>query len=298
MTVLIVLGIILLFFLFVLSLKAKITIAYNGDLSMSVRVLCFKIRILPKKEKPGPHSMSRSKARKIKQKLDAKAEKKKNKKLEKRKKKEQLENDPSKKKKKEKKSLSEILDIITLVRKLAVKVIRTFFKHLRIEVARLKITVATGDAATTAIAYGAITEAVALLYPVLESVKNFRVPERSEVEIRTDFCSDTMDADIMISFSLRVWHVFDIAFGALGTFIKHKISSMKKSDAGKRRTTASHQSAPSRTPIGQTAASAKGQPSEHNAKSASVPVIGGNEDSPGHTEKASRSDSPPNRTKS
>ena len=55
MTALIVIGCILLFFIFLLSLKAKITVAYAGDVSLRVKVLFFNIRILPsKKKKKGP----------------------------------------------------------------------------------------------------------------------------------------------------------------------------------------------------------------------------------------------------
>lgn len=228
MTALIVIGILLLFFVFLFSLRAKLTIAYDGDFGMSVQVLCFRFRILPKREKKGPHSMSRSKAQKIRKKLEKKADKKRAKKAEKQKKKQHEKEHPTEK---PKKSLSEILDLISLCRKLAAKVIRKFFGHLRIDVARLHLTVATGDAATTAIAYGAVTESVALLYPVLESVKTFRVPDMADVDIRADFCADSMDADILISFSLRVWHVFDIAFGALFTFIRHKVSGLIKKNA-------------------------------------------------------------------
>ena len=73
MPALIVLGCVLLFFIFLFSLKATITIAYHEEVTLSVRVLFFKIGILPKKEKKGPRSMSAAKAQRIRKKMAKKA---------------------------------------------------------------------------------------------------------------------------------------------------------------------------------------------------------------------------------
>lgn len=214
----IVLGCILLFFIFLLSLKAVITIGYSDGITLTIRVLFFKIKILPKKEKKkGPHSMSASKAQKIRKKLVKKEKAKREKKAQKALQKKQAPPKP-------KKSVAEILDLIAMVRKLVAAVVKCFFKHLRIDIARLKIKIATGDAASTAIAYGAVTQAVNVLFPLLEPIKNFGLPETTELDIQPDFLSESSEMDILLSFSLRVWHVFDIAFSALGAFFKHKFS--------------------------------------------------------------------------
>ncbi len=227
MTALLILGILLLFFIFLLSLKARITICYRDELTLSVKVLFIKIGILPKKEKVGPHSMSAKKAKKIREAAAKKEKKKREAALEKKAKKAQKKEN---KKNAPKKSISEIMDMISLIRKLVAIVIRRFFKHLRIDIARLRITVATGDAATTAIAYGAITQSINLLLPVLERVKNFGLPRTTELDIQPDFTAEAPDVDIVISFSLRVWHLFHVAFGALKTLIKHLVNGkMKKS---------------------------------------------------------------------
>lgn len=224
MTALTVLGIIVLFFAFLLSLKATVTIAYSDEVALSVKVLFLKIRILPKKEKKEHvRSISERKARKIREKIAKKQAKKAAAAKEKRERKAQHKLE---KKDKPPKTLSEILDVIDLIRKLAATVIRIFFKHLRIKVARLKIKVATGDAANTAIAYGAITQSVNLLLPILEQVKNFDLPKESDFDIQADFLGESIEADVELSFSLRVWHVFDVAFGALRTFLKHKFSKV------------------------------------------------------------------------
>ena len=219
MLALYIIGGILLFFALILSLKATVTVAYHDTVALSVRVLFFKIRILPKKEKRGPHRMSAKKAKKIKAKLRKKQQKKAEAKHRKAKKKAAKKEMPKSEKKKM--SLPEILDLISLIRKILVKIVKTFFGHLRIDIIRLKIRVATGDAASTACSYGAITQAVNLLFPVLESTKNFSTPKTRDIDIVADFVGEEMEFDVEFAFSLRVWHLFHVALGALGTAIKH-----------------------------------------------------------------------------
>ena len=118
--------------------------------------------------------------------------------------------------------------MITLIKALVAKVVKKFWKHLRIDIARIKIKVATGDAASCAVAYGAITAAITTIFPLLEKVKNFSLPDSDEIDVSIDFLGEGIEADVKLSFSLRVWHLFDVAFGALGTFIKHTFKKMLK----------------------------------------------------------------------
>ena len=104
----------------------------------------------------------------------------------------------------------------------------SFFGHLRVDVARFKIVIATGDAASTAVAYGAITQSINLLIPILREVKNFDLPDVADLSVEADFLSETPDIDVQLSFSIRVWHVFDIAFGAAGAFIRHQLKKLKQ----------------------------------------------------------------------
>ncbi len=224
---LIVIGIILLFFAALLSLKATIKIIYDGEVRLTVRVLFLNIGILPKKEeKKKSWSMSAKKARKISDKLEKKRRKKALKKKQKAEAKQQKK-EAEKNVKKEKKSPAEILDIISLVTSLVKQVVGKFFGHLRIKLARLHLVIGTGDAAMTAIAYGALTQSINVLFPLLEDVKNFSLPKVGDIDIRPDFTSEESEIDICILFSLRVWHLFHVAFAALGEVIKYFFKSMK-----------------------------------------------------------------------
>ena len=216
---------IVLFLAFILSLRAKITVEYTDEVRLYVRVLCFKVKILPKKQKKkGPFSMSEKKAKKIKERLRKKALKKK---LKKQKKQEQKQQE-QKTGKKKKKSLSEILDMVSMVKDIVTVVIKKFFGHLRIDLARVKIKVATGDAATTAIAYGAICDAALHLFHILEPVKGFDLPSARDIDIQADYLSESSSVDIKISFALRVWHVLHVALAALGKLIGHMVKNKAK----------------------------------------------------------------------
>ena len=216
---------ILLFFVFLLSLKATVTICYADEVKLYVKVLFLKISILPKKKKYWKSSMSAKKAKKIREGRKKKAEKDRIAKKEKAIKKEQKKLEKAKK---PKKSMSEILDLVQLICHLVSAVIRRFFHHLRIDVARLRVKVATGDAATTAIAYGAVTQSINVLFPLLESVNTLSLPKKeADLSVEADFLSDTPELDVMFSFSLRVWHLFSVAFSALGAFLRHKLFKTK-----------------------------------------------------------------------
>ena len=231
MTAFIVIGIILLFFVFLASLKATITIEYNGEVALSVRVLFIKIGILPSKEKKRKKSMSKKQAEKLKAKLEAKEAKKRAKKAQKKKEKEQKKADIAAGNiKKEKKSAGEILDIVSLVSNLVKQVIGKFFSHLRIKVARIRMKIATGDAATTAITYGAVTQSINVFFPLLDGIKTVSFPTVKDIDISADFTSEESEIDIKLSFSLRVWHLFHVAFAALGELIKYFFKSMRRKD--------------------------------------------------------------------
>lgn len=229
MTALIVFGIIVLFFAFLLSLKATVTIAYCGEVELSVRVLFFKIKILPARKKKYPQSMSAKKARRIKEKREKKAAKKlAKKKAKKEQKEEEKRAVASGKVKKERKTAGEILDIISLVAELIRAVIGKFFGHLRIKLARIRLKIATGDAAATAVAYGAVTQAINVLFPLIDQIKTVRTPQNRDIDISADFCSDESEIDIEISFALRVWHLFHVAFAALGKLIKYIFKTVRR----------------------------------------------------------------------
>jgi len=208
------------FFALIFIPRIHIIIGYADEITLHVRFLFLRLRILPTKKKEKPmRGMSEKKAQKIRQKLRKKAQKKEQAQLQKKQKKEQKKQLP-----KDKKSIAEILDLVHMVLKLVRAVIGRFMRHLRIKLVRLHVVVATGDAASTAIGYGAVTQAVNVLFPLLEKVRPLEKLQNVDVLVTSDFTKDAPELDVNIEFSLALWHIFSVAFAALGAFIRHMLS--------------------------------------------------------------------------
>ena len=224
-------GIIVLFLVLLLSLKATFTVEYAGEVRLTLRVLFLRLRLFPKKEKKRPQSMSRRRAERLKASLEKKQEKKRAKKQKKKAAKAAAKAEKKQSGKKSKKSPQEIFDIITTACNLVKQVVGKFFGHLRIDLARIRICVGMGDAASTALVYGAVSQAINVFFPLIEDIKTVSLPKGRDIAVTADFTSDETEIDIKISFSLRVWHLFHIAIAALIELIKHVFRSQKRKDA-------------------------------------------------------------------
>ena len=231
------LGGFLLLLVLLLSTKFRITIGYSDGITLSIGIGLIHIRILPwpfkkKAKRNGPRSMSAAKARRIRERKarraarKAEAKKPKPQKTKKKKKKAKPVEQKAPKKEPRKLTASEILSLLDLVRVLIFAVVRRFFKHLRVDVARLKVKIATGDAATTAVAYGAATQAVNVLLPVLKRVKNFGLPSNTNFDIRADFLGEVCEIDVKISFSIRLWQIIHIGLDGIFSVVKRKLSQL------------------------------------------------------------------------
>lgn len=223
MTAFYILGGIFLLIFGILMLRAELIIKYSDDLGLLVRVCGIKIKILPRKSKKvRPRDYTPKKIAKREEKAKKKAEK-----AEAKKKAKKAQKDADKAKKAELKkqgklkerSLGETISLISALVKTAVG---RCAKHLRVRVARLHISVATGDAAKTALAYGAISQSVSYIAALLDSTGTLRYPTRADVDVHADYLSEKTSADIEIGFSLRVWQLFDILIRTVVTFIKQE----------------------------------------------------------------------------
>ncbi|MBE6613050.1 MAG: DUF2953 domain-containing protein [Ruminococcaceae bacterium] len=117
-------------------------------------------------------------------------------------------------------------DILGLVAKIlgVVKVfIARFGHHLRIDVRRINIAVATGDAAKTAVLYGAICGGVQCIMEFLLNVSHTKLKAPAEVVVTPDFLGEKTRAVMDLTFSFRLWQLFDI-------LIRSGIRFLKKSE--------------------------------------------------------------------
>lgn len=177
---------------FLLSLKVKLHLVYDGKFTAYAKILFIKIKHFPRDKK--------------------KEDKKSTDKKENIKKGTQKTDEPS-----QKLSLS---DNIYIIRDVSRVFLNRFAKHTHVKVAKIYIRVATDDAAQTAILYGAVSQAVACLIEVLDSVTNLDKIEKAEIDVEPDFLSEKTEAKINVTFSLRIISILDIQIRTLLRYIK------------------------------------------------------------------------------
>ncbi len=241
MPALIIIGCIILLFIGIGAIRATVHIDYKDDFALAVSVLGIKFKILPKKEKKV--NIKKYSAKRFRKMLE-KDERNKRKKLEKKLKKSKEKEDKRAKKKlekaekkkyerehpeevREKKEKRPLGEIISLVREALSTLLARFGRHFRIKVARLNITVATGDAATTAMLYGVAAQGVSYILEALDRMTNVDYTKNSEVNVNVDYLSESTTVDISLAFSLRVWHIFDMLLRVLFSAIKNLFKSKK-----------------------------------------------------------------------
>lgn len=167
----ILLGILLLLFLIML-IKVEVLATYNDSLTLTIKILFFRIKVLPSEEKP--------------EKKEKKPEKPKPKKKEKPK--EEKEKKPSLiQKLKEKKGLSGLLSLLWSVVKIALGALKGLFSHIVIKKFDLGILLAGEDAASVAESYGKLCSVV---YPAVNIITNATVCRDYNVGIEPTFEPD------------------------------------------------------------------------------------------------------------
>ena len=213
-----ILGAILALIVIFLLIKVSLIIQYDDGVTLKLRILFITVRLYPEKEKKrrkNPlHKRMWSYAKHVF-------------KLPKRHKKSaKKEADDGKKRA----SASTILETIQTVCIIVKEVVSKFAKHLRIKIAKINIKLATGDAAQTAIAYGALTQSINVLFPLLEDIKNFSMPKNKDINISPDFLSEESEMELKLVFSLRVWQILSTAISILYKLIIHSIKSLERKE--------------------------------------------------------------------
>ena len=97
--------------------------------------------------------------------------------------------------------------------------LKQFSKHVKIRVLRYKIIIGTGDAAKTALLYGAAEQATAYLFAVLGENINFAFSKKNSL-VWVDFTSEKTTADVKIDVSVNV-------FGALAMILPTFMAYMR-----------------------------------------------------------------------
>ena len=138
---------------------------------------------------------------------------------------------PEKKKKekapKEKNEKTDILSLITLLKKIVIDIMKKIKRFLRIRVSGFDITIATEEAGKTAVLYGAVGGTADMIFGLFENAFDFKFTKDAKTGIRTDFLSDKPKADLDIDFSINIMQIFAMAFSALLIYIRNPIKKKK-----------------------------------------------------------------------
>lgn len=193
----IILSLLLLIFLLLL-LKVKLNIVLEDSLGVYLKILFIKIRLYP------------SKSDKKKKPKRPKKEKPKSKKKE----------APPEEKPKEKAPKPTIFDYVKIILDVVKVFFKRFGKHFHIKIAKIHVRVATGDAASTAILYGSISQALSYLIATLDSITNLDGMKKADICVYPDYLSNKFEAKINLTFSIRLIGVVDTALRSLFRFLK------------------------------------------------------------------------------
>lgn len=191
------LGIVSLLFLFAM-LSAHLVLEYREELTLTFRVLFFKRTLIPTKQKKTRLTKSKKKHAKPTKKVEA--------------------NKGSTNKPKG------ILEKLTELRGVLSELLERTLGHLSIRTARIRIRVATGDAASTAVLFGAVNGGVVLLLELLDRFGKLKTKSTDEIEVFPDYLSEKTEINVRIFFSLRVWQILCILWK---TFVTTKTKNKK-----------------------------------------------------------------------
>lgn len=194
------------FFVLVLSIPLKVSVAYDDKIHLTVKYLFVKLNILPtgpKKEK---------KEKKPKKEKPPKPEK------------------PKEEKPKGEKKPNPILEMVKangydgmmLVIQNLFKILGIYggkiFKSIRFDEIDLYICVGTGDAASTAIKYGETCQKV---YPVFGFICSNNIVKKYDVSVEPDFLANKSQGEFFFDMSITLRKIINATLAMVGRLIIH-----------------------------------------------------------------------------
>ena len=184
----------------ILALRVRLHIVYSDKLYVYLGILFVKIKLFPsenKKKKPKKQS----------------------------KKKEEYKMPILKDIKDAQPTSDSLVDKINSVGEIISIFFKAFKKQLNVKLAKIHITIATDDAAKTAIMYGAVSGAVACIIDLIDEITNLKELKKSSISIEPDFVSDKSNIDLNIVLSISIFTALKVA---LKSFINYIILKNKK----------------------------------------------------------------------
>ncbi len=111
------------------------------------------------------------------------------------------------------------------------EILPKFFGKVHFRSAKLEADIATGDAASTALACGAAKFAGSILFETIDELAVLEKYSEKNVRIEPDFTGEESRFDIDLRFRVRVIYAVKYALSVLRNFIKMKIKNNKNKSA-------------------------------------------------------------------
>ena len=187
---------VLAFIVLLLLIPISVHIKYDGDFFVKLKIAGIKALGLEPKEdinNPSPDTESDKKAKKQTEKAFEKLKKK--------------------------HGFAGAVKEIFVFLKAVLERLKRSFKHIAIRRICLDIKVASGDAAATAIEYGAVCAAVYPVLTLLDSIANVKM---KSINVMADFNSDKSDFGFSVIIRARILFLIIMAFGVFSEYNKFK----------------------------------------------------------------------------
>ena len=209
----------LLVFLFTRRLRARLTYGESG-FTADVRVCGIRVFSTPKKKKEVKPLSARALRRKLEK--DAKKAAKDAAQKEKKKQKKAAKKQETAGKAKKKLTVAELRELLSILFEFLSD---GLYRHLETEIDTLRLTVATPDAAKTALEYSAIVQGVTALLELLDHGHKLTITHADSLSVQPDFLADKLNADLDVSFAARIHHLLAAVLRAGWRYLKMKLKS-------------------------------------------------------------------------
>ena len=114
-----------------------------------------------------------------------------------------------------------LLDKLNSIREIIAIVFNEFKSYLHVKLTKIHVSVATDDAAKTAILYGAVSTAVACIVDLIDDITNLKTLKESSISVEPDFLSSKTDIDLNITLYVSILGAIKIL---MKSFIQHYLS--------------------------------------------------------------------------
>jgi hypothetical protein len=117
--------------------------------------------------------------------------------------------------------IKDIRNLFRFIERITLVLIKKFNRSLRVDIKRFTVTVANGDAAQTAIVYGAVSQIMADLIALFGQYYKIHYIRGARTGVKADFLGDRWSAELNLVFRIRLYHFITLALRAFTEYSKH-----------------------------------------------------------------------------